>query len=143
MRRRGPLVGERKAHGTQAVHLAIGPRFAPYGARFQIGQAINRSKWGVWNVGEYVSLVRAAEEILRREPGVELLGPSVIDFEYHVTAGVLNLRRAGFHLAARGPQGSLHFHPLAGLPNARPFIAGTPTRRLCRRRRQTWLDAAA
>jgi len=79
---------------------AIGPRFAPYGARFQIGQAINRSKWGVWNVGEYVSLVRAAEEILRREPGVELLGPSVIDFEYHVTAGVLNLRKAGFHLDA-------------------------------------------
>ena len=79
---------------------AIGPRFAPYGARFQIGQAINRSKWGVWNVGEYVSLVRAAEEILRREPGVELLGPSVIDFEYHVTAGVLNQRRAGFHFDA-------------------------------------------
>jgi len=79
---------------------AIGPRFARYGARFQIGQAINRSKWGVWNVQEYVSLVRAAEEILRREPGVELLGPSVIDFEYHVTAGVLNLRRAGFHFDA-------------------------------------------
>jgi hypothetical protein len=79
---------------------AIGPRFAPYGSRFQIGQAINRSKWGVWNIGEYISLVRAAEEILRREPGVELLGPSVIDFEYHVTAGVLNQRRAGFHLDA-------------------------------------------
>ena len=79
---------------------SIGPRFAPYGSRFQIGQAINRSKWGVWNVQEYVALVRAAEEILRREPGVELLGPSVIDFEYHVTAGVLNQRRAGFHLDA-------------------------------------------
>ncbi|HSS77319.1 MAG TPA: lipopolysaccharide kinase InaA family protein [Thermoanaerobaculia bacterium] len=78
----------------------IGPRFAPYSPRFQVGQAINRSKWGVWNVQEYVSLVRAAEEILRREPGVELLGPSVIDFEYHVTAGVLNLRRAGFHFDA-------------------------------------------
>ncbi|MFY9821009.1 MAG: lipopolysaccharide kinase InaA family protein [Thermoanaerobaculia bacterium] len=79
---------------------AIGPRFTRYGSRFQIGQAINRSKWGVWNVGEYAALVRAAEEILRREPGVELLGPSVIDFEYYVTAGVLNLRRAGFHLDA-------------------------------------------
>jgi len=79
---------------------SIGPRFAPYGHRFQIGQAINRSKWGVWNVREYVELARAAEEVLRREPGVELLGPSVIDFEYHVTAGVLNLRRAGFHFDA-------------------------------------------
>ncbi len=78
----------------------IGPRFAPYGVRFQIGQAINRSKWGVWNLQEYVGLVRTAEEVLRREPGVELLGPSVIDFEYHVTAGVLNLRRPGFHFDA-------------------------------------------
>ncbi|HEX3555761.1 MAG TPA: lipopolysaccharide kinase InaA family protein [Thermoanaerobaculia bacterium] len=75
---------------------SIGPRFAPYGPRFQIGQAINRSKWGVWNVREYVELARTAGEVLRRQPGVELLGPSVIDFEYHVTAGVLNLRRAGF-----------------------------------------------
>jgi tRNA A-37 threonylcarbamoyl transferase component Bud32 len=78
----------------------IGPRFAPYGSRFQIGQAINRSKWGVWNLQEYVGLARAAEEILRRQPGVELLGPSVIDFEYHVTAGVLNLRRPGFRFDA-------------------------------------------
>ena len=28
----------------------IGPRFTPYGRRFQIGQAINRSKWGIWNL---------------------------------------------------------------------------------------------
>lgn len=78
----------------------IGPRFAPYGPRFQIGQAINRSKWGVWNLGEYAGLARTAEEVLRRQPGVELLGPAVIDFEYHVTAAVLNLRRPGFHFDA-------------------------------------------
>jgi tRNA A-37 threonylcarbamoyl transferase component Bud32 len=73
----------------------IAPRFTPYGKRFQVGQAINRSKWGIWNVREYVSLVRAAGEILRPYPGVELLGPSVIDFEYHMTAAVLNLREPG------------------------------------------------
>ncbi|MFL6236903.1 MAG: lipopolysaccharide kinase InaA family protein [Thermoanaerobaculia bacterium] len=73
----------------------IAPRFTPYGKRFQIGQAINRSKWGVWNVREYVELARAAEAVLRPYPGVELLGPSVIDFEYHVTAAVLNLRDLG------------------------------------------------
>ncbi|MFL6193359.1 MAG: lipopolysaccharide kinase InaA family protein [Thermoanaerobaculia bacterium] len=78
----------------------IGTRFTPYGRHFQIGQAINRSKWGVWNVREYVELARAAEEVLRRHPGVELLGPSVIDFEYHVTAAVLNLRRPGFRFDA-------------------------------------------
>lgn len=78
----------------------IGPRFAPYGPRFQIGQAINRSKWGIWTLRESVGLFRAAEEILRKEPGVELLGPSVIDFEYHVAAAVLNLPRPGFRFDA-------------------------------------------
>jgi tRNA A-37 threonylcarbamoyl transferase component Bud32 len=78
----------------------IAPRFAPFGRRFQVGQAINRSKWGIWNVQEYVRLVRIAEEVLRPYPGVELLGPSVIDFEYYVTAAVLNLRRAGFRFEA-------------------------------------------
>jgi tRNA A-37 threonylcarbamoyl transferase component Bud32 len=78
----------------------IGPRFSRFGPRFQVGQAINRSKWGIWTMREYVGLVRAAEEILRREPGVELLGPAVIDFEYHVTAAVLNLRDPGFRFDA-------------------------------------------
>ncbi len=79
---------------------AIAPRFTPYGRHFQVGQAINRSKWGIWNVREYVELARAAEEIFRPYPGVELLGPSVIDFEYHVTAAVLNLRDPGFRFGA-------------------------------------------
>ena len=78
----------------------IAPRFTPYGRHFQVGQAINRSKWGIWNVREYVELARAAEEVLRPYPGVRLLGPSVIDFEYHVTAGVLNLRDPGFRFDA-------------------------------------------
>lgn len=78
----------------------IGPRFAPYGKRFQVGQAINRSKWGIWNLNEYVRLVQQAAEVLRREPGVEILGPAVIDFEHHVTAAVLNLRRPGLRFDA-------------------------------------------
>ncbi len=78
----------------------IAPRFTPYGRHFQIGQAINRSKWGIWTIQEYVALARAAEEVLRPYPGVELLGPSVIDFEYHVTAAVLNLKNAGFRFDA-------------------------------------------
>ena len=78
----------------------IAPRFLPYGRRFQVGQAINRSKWGVWNLGEYVELVQTASEVLHQEPGVELLGPAVIDFEHHVTAAVLNLRRPGLRFDA-------------------------------------------
>jgi tRNA A-37 threonylcarbamoyl transferase component Bud32 len=78
----------------------IGGRFAPYGTRFQVGQAINRSKWGVWNLNEYVRLLEEASDVLRRQPGVEILGPSVIDFEFHVTAAALNLRRPGLHFDA-------------------------------------------
>ena len=75
----------------------IGPRFSPYGKRFQVGQAINRSKWGVWNLNEYVRLVQEASEVLS---GSEILGPSVIDFEHHVTAAVLNLKRPGLRFDA-------------------------------------------
>jgi hypothetical protein len=74
--------------------------FTPYGRAFQIGQAINRSKWGIWTLGEYVSLARAAAEIFHRYPGVELLGPAVIDFEHHVTAAVLNRKDLGVRFDA-------------------------------------------
>ena len=74
--------------------------FAPYGPRFQVGQAINRSKWGIWNLREYAELARSAETILRRIPGMEILGPAVIDFEYHVAAAVLNQKDAGFRFDA-------------------------------------------
>ncbi len=74
----------------------LGARFAPFGRQFQIGQAINRSKWGIWNLSEYAALADAACEILRRRPGLELLGPAVIDFEFYRTAAALNLRRASF-----------------------------------------------
>jgi hypothetical protein len=84
----------------RASLACLGERFTPYGKRFQIGQAINRSKWGVWNLGDYVELARGAEEVLRRHPGVELLGPAVIDFEYHLTIAALNLKDAGFHFDA-------------------------------------------
>ena len=71
----------------------IAERFTPFGRRFQVGQAINRSKWGVWTLREYLDLAAVAAEVLRARPGVELLGPAVIDFEFHATAAALNSRR--------------------------------------------------
>lgn len=69
----------------------LAERFTPFGRVFQIGQAINRSKWGIWNYGEYLELAAAAAEVLRRRrPDVEILGPAVIDFELHATAAVVN-----------------------------------------------------
>ncbi len=87
------------ARWERAVERLAGA-FARYGPRFQVGQAINRSKWGIWNLREYAELARSAEAILRRTPGMEVLGPAVIDFEYHVTAAVLNQKDAGFHFDA-------------------------------------------
>jgi tRNA A-37 threonylcarbamoyl transferase component Bud32 len=72
----------------------------PYGRAFQVGQAINRSKWGIWTLGEYGALARAAAEVLRGYPGVELVGPAVIDFEHHVTAAVLNRKDLGVRFDA-------------------------------------------
>ncbi len=65
--------------------------FTPYGKCFQVGQAINRSKWGVWRYGEYIELAQRADQVLRRYPGVETFGPAVIDFELYSTASVVNL----------------------------------------------------
>jgi hypothetical protein len=75
----------------------LAERFAPFGRDFQIGQAINRSKWGVWNYAEYLDLVAEASRILRRYEGTRILGPAVIDYEFHRLAGVLNIPREGVH----------------------------------------------
>jgi hypothetical protein len=75
----------------------LAERFVPLGRHFQVGQAINRSKWGIWNYREYLDLVRTAAEILRRRGEVQILGPAVIDFEFHATAAVVNMRREGVH----------------------------------------------
>ncbi|MDP6491005.1 MAG: lipopolysaccharide kinase InaA family protein, partial [Kiritimatiellia bacterium] len=55
----------------------------------QVGQAVNRTKWGVWSSRDYAGLVRTAAEVARAYPDVKLLGPAVIDFEPHYLAGML------------------------------------------------------
>jgi tRNA A-37 threonylcarbamoyl transferase component Bud32 len=75
----------------RAAVAELARRFVPYGSRFQVGQAVNRSKWGVWSPEEYRALAAAAAEELRRHPGVEVLGPAVIDWEPHAAAGYLGL----------------------------------------------------
>jgi hypothetical protein len=73
----------------------IAERFVPYGTSFQIGQAPNRSKWGVWTPREYLSVFADAADILRRRPGVELVGPAVIDFEFHHTLALVSRAAPG------------------------------------------------
>ena len=87
------LVRDRKRWRASVEDLA--ERFSPFGRHFQVGQAINRSKWGIWTHGEYVDLYLEAAEILRRREGVEVLGPSVIDFEFQVILALVNSKTPG------------------------------------------------
>ncbi|MEM1180671.1 MAG: lipopolysaccharide kinase InaA family protein [Acidobacteriota bacterium] len=66
--------------------------FIPYGRIFQVGQAVNRSKWGIWRYGEYLKLARIAAVELRAAGDVMVLGPAVIDFEPYATASMINQR---------------------------------------------------
>jgi hypothetical protein len=57
---------------------------------FQIGNAINRVKWGFASVHEYLQFYAVAQGVRDAQfPGLQLLGPPVIDFEYHFTARAL------------------------------------------------------
>ncbi len=56
----------------------------------QVGQAVNRTKWGIWCAREYAELAEAAAELVREHAGVNLLGPAVIDFEPHYLLRMLN-----------------------------------------------------
>lgn len=57
---------------------------------FQIANAINRTKWGFFSVAEYLDFYSLVYEV-RNEKFKEfiLVGPSVIDFEYHYTIRAL------------------------------------------------------
>jgi len=73
----------------------LAERFGRYGRSFQVGQAPNRSKWGIWTLREFVELYVDAAEILHRRPGIEVLGPAVIDFEFQATLALVNRREPG------------------------------------------------
>ena len=57
---------------------------------YQIGTTINRAKWGFFAVEEYLKFYSIVEEIRDdKYSTIKLIGPSVIDFEYHYTIRAL------------------------------------------------------
>ncbi len=57
---------------------------------FQIANAINRTKWGFFSVKEYLDFYLVAFNIRNESfQNYVLIGPSVIDFEYHFTIRAL------------------------------------------------------
>lgn len=64
--------------------------FSSFVREFQIGNAINRAKWGFFSTGEYLAFFQHIQTIKTNFfPHLVLLGPSVIDFEYHYTVRAL------------------------------------------------------
>ena len=56
---------------------------------FEIGHAWNRTKWGVWDFLEYLKLLEPIGELKTEFPDIKLVGPAVIDFEFHLIHIVL------------------------------------------------------
>ena len=68
----------------QFVREAAG-RLAALEPTFQLGQAINRKKWGLWHPDDYLRLLEATTAARAEFPACRWIGPPVIDFEYHWT----------------------------------------------------------
>lgn len=58
-------------------------RLGPLCSAFEVGHAWNRTKWGVWDYREYLDLAAPAFGLASAH-GVKLVGPAVIDFEFHL-----------------------------------------------------------
>lgn len=56
---------------------------------YEIGHAVNRGKWGVWNFRDYKKLLAPALEMKKRFPRIRLTGPACIDFDLHSLPALL------------------------------------------------------
>ncbi len=63
-------------------------RFGTVCSFFEIGHAWNRTKWGIWDYREYLQLADPAVSLAEKYQA-RLLGPAVIDFEFHLYPPVL------------------------------------------------------
>ena len=64
--------------------------FSVISNEYQVGNAINRIKWGFFSVEEYLKFYKSIQSLRDSQfPSYQLIGPSVIDFEYHFTIRAL------------------------------------------------------
>ncbi len=70
--------------------ITIFTKFKDITDEFQIGNAINRIKWGFVSIEEYLDFYQTIQEIRDLKfKDIQLIGSSVIDFEYHFTIRTL------------------------------------------------------
>lgn len=75
--RRDVIDAEHWRRNLNTVVEAFWPRVKD----FQIGQGINRSKWGIFSTGEFLAFASAAEDLREDYPGIRFVGPCILDFE--------------------------------------------------------------
>lgn len=85
------IIQDPNLNNNESLHILneIFTAFSPKVSEYQIGSTINRSKWGFYSVNEYLRFFRQAQKLRKDFPQIKLLGPSVIDFEYHYTTQAL------------------------------------------------------
>jgi hypothetical protein len=66
---------------------------------FEIGHAVNRVKWGIWNYREYHNMLEATADALGGR-SLRLTGPAGIDFEYPFVMAALREVPAGMRFHA-------------------------------------------
>jgi len=71
-------------HGRWRSYLGeVFGRFSGLVSSYEVGHAWNRTKWGVWDHKEYLGLAEEAFTLAGKHE-VRLVGPAVIDFEFHL-----------------------------------------------------------
>jgi len=65
-------------------------KFSPWVEEYQIGNAVNRSKWGFFSMAEYMKWYQHIQAIRdEKYPDLKLIGSAIIDFEYYYTIRTL------------------------------------------------------
>jgi hypothetical protein len=90
----------RDAASWQAFADYVLERLAGIVDMVEIGHAINRVKWGIWDYAEYRKLVASVSVLQARYPGLTLTGPAVIDFEYPYVLAALDALPPGVSFGA-------------------------------------------
>ncbi len=92
------LVQDRRSVLEPAAWTAMAERVVPQldglAEWIEVGHAINRVKWGLWDLADYRKLVEPLAELRAAYPTLRLMGPAGIDFEYlHVLGALKTLPR--------------------------------------------------
>lgn len=98
------LCQDRRAVREPAVWAAFCARVVPEAAAFaewiEVGHAINRVKWGLWDLREYRRLAAPMRELKAAFPRLRWMGPAGIDFEYPQVLAALDQLPAGVRFDA-------------------------------------------